>query len=232
MDMKKRPITDLIQIPFASVSMMFCHSRSMDQSYTRFYSLNRDQIMDQKKASLLEDLKISFRMSNPNVDDIKPPGFLSSRPARSQSKELQTREKQQSIQSIRLLKKHPQPTVPEQTDQSREKEELYVSMKQIPYDLFNHIYQEFEDLRLKNDGYIKDFNLLPEHKGVMLMEVFMGQCPYIKSRRTEIKERIRHCLGYSADKKHIVTHEYIEFRMLVNCAVDRHTLLRFLMSYL
>jgi len=87
-------------------------------------------------------------------------------------------------------------------------------------------------MRLKNDGYIKDFNLLPEHRGLMLMDVFLGQSSYVRARRQEVKEKIQKCLGYEKGKKYLTARDYIEFRMLVDCAVDRNSLLRFLTCYL
>lgn len=72
MDMKKKPITDLMQIKFSTVSLMYCHSTSVDFSYDRFFGLNHNKAEGKKKAEFVESLRLNFRINCPKLDENIP----------------------------------------------------------------------------------------------------------------------------------------------------------------
>ena len=70
-DMKKKTISDLIQIRFSTVSLMFSQGSSIDYTYDRFFELNHNKAAGKRKAEFVESLRINFRMSNSKVDENK-----------------------------------------------------------------------------------------------------------------------------------------------------------------
>jgi hypothetical protein len=54
MNMKKRPITELMQIPFNTISLMFCNEKNSDANYKRFYHVNHNQTIDRRKVNFFE----------------------------------------------------------------------------------------------------------------------------------------------------------------------------------
>jgi hypothetical protein len=100
--------------------------------------------------------------------------------------------KTQPKQPTKLLRRTPTlHQTPLEHNHDQEKEQVYVELKHIPYELFQNLYDEFRQLHLKNDVYVKDFNILNEHRQLLLMEAFLGECPYIRGRKPEVKERIK-----------------------------------------
>lgn len=104
----------MLQIPFGTVSLMFCSKDTLESSYKRFYSLSRNQTMEQKKVSFVESLKLSFRESHPNTDR----QAQSSRQMKSNEKVV---EKTAKKQFVRILKRHPSITADDSSTLNHEK---------------------------------------------------------------------------------------------------------------